>query len=77
MKSETTPKTAPLVRILAALAVIYLVWGSTYLVIRLAIDTVPPFIMAGVRFSFAGLLLYAFARPRAGAAPTLAHWRSF
>lgn len=76
MKPETTPKTTTMAGILAALGVIYLVWGSTYLAIRLAIDTVPPFIMAGVRFSFAGLLLYGFARPRAGAAPTLAHWRS-
>ncbi len=76
MKSETKIESTSLVPIIAAMAVIYIVWGSTYLAIRIAIDTVPPFIMAGTRFACAGLLLFAFARPRAGAAPTLAHWRS-
>jgi len=54
-----------------ALAVVYLVWGSTYLAIRFAIETMPPFTMAGLRFLLAGGALFAWARatarrPRAG-----------
>lgn len=45
----------------AALAVVYVVWGSTYLGIDLAIRTVPPFLMAAIRFLIAGGLLYAWA----------------
>lgn len=45
----------------AALAVIYVVWGSTYLAIRVAIETIPPMISASLRFVAAGVILYAFA----------------
>jgi drug/metabolite transporter (DMT)-like permease len=45
----------------AALGTVYMVWGSTYLAIRVAIDTIPPFLMAGVRFLVAGAVLYAVA----------------
>jgi len=48
----------------AALAVVYVVWGSTYLAIRIAIGTLPPFLMASVRFLIAGGLLLAFAALR-------------
>ena len=61
-------------RILAAFAAVYVVWGSTYLAIRVAIDTMPPFLMAGVRFLVAGGLLYAWARSRGAPAPTRRHW---
>ena len=51
--------------ILAAFAAIYLIWGSTYLAIKVAIETVPPFLMTGVRFLIAGGVLYgwSFFRP--------------
>lgn len=62
--------------ILAAFAAVYLIWGSTYLAIRYAIDTMPPFFMAGVRFLIAGGLLYAWARLRGAPNPTLTHWRA-
>ena len=52
---------AGLGRIWLPLLIVYLVWGSTYLGIRLAIDTIPPLLMAGVRFSVAGAILYAFS----------------
>jgi drug/metabolite transporter (DMT)-like permease len=55
-------------RIGLAFAAVYLVWGSTYLAIRYAIQTLPPFLMAGGRFILAGSVLYVFAR-RSGAAP--------
>jgi drug/metabolite transporter (DMT)-like permease len=61
--------------VLAAFAAIYLIWGSTYLAIRLAIETMPPLLMAGTRFTVAGLLLFAWARTRGGApAPTRRQW---
>ena len=48
--------------VLAAFAVVYLVWGSTYLGIRFAVETIPPFLMTGTRFILSGLGLYAIAR---------------
>jgi drug/metabolite transporter (DMT)-like permease len=51
-----------------ALLTVYVVWGSTYLAIRVAVRTLPPFLMAGVRFLVAGGLLYAWAIRRGDAA---------
>jgi drug/metabolite transporter (DMT)-like permease len=63
-------------RTLAAFAAIYLIWGSTYLGIRFAIETIPPFLMGGVRFMIAGAVLYIGMRLRGEPRPTLANWRS-
>ena len=46
------------------LGIVYVVWGSTYLAIRVAVDTMPPLLMGAARFTAAGLLLYAVARAR-------------
>lgn len=73
---ERKPATAPVGLVIAAFAAVYLVWGSTYLAIRLAIDSIPPLLMAGVRFMLAGLLLYGVMRARGATAPTRAHWLS-
>ncbi|NUO79207.1 drug/metabolite exporter YedA [candidate division KSB1 bacterium] len=62
--------------IIAAFAAVYLIWGSTYLGIRIAIETIPPFLMAGVRFLLAGAILYVWLRFTGVAKPTLAQWRS-
>src|SRR5215207_3745071 len=63
-------------RLLAAFAAVYLVWGSTYLAIRFAVETLPPFLMAGSRFVLAGAILLAWARAREGAAwPARSDWR--
>jgi drug/metabolite transporter (DMT)-like permease len=64
---------APLLRrravaVVAALAILYLVWGSTYLGIALALETLPPLLMASARFLVAGALLYAVARRVTGSA---------
>lgn len=59
-----------------AFAAIYLVWGSTYLGIRFAIETFPPFVMASIRFSLAGAILYFGMRFRGAPAPTRTQWRS-
>jgi drug/metabolite transporter (DMT)-like permease len=61
--------------IAAALLSLYLIWGSTYLAIAVAIETLPPFTMAGARFLFAGLLMYAVLRFRGAPAPPRANWR--
>lgn len=62
---EFTPASTPvrprLLLVLAALGTLYLVWGSTYLGIRIAIHTIPPLLMASVRFAIAGVLLYAWS----------------
>src|SRR6185295_379644 len=66
-------------RILIALLIVYVVWGSTYLAIRIAIETLPPFLMAGVRFLVAGGVLYLWAvrrGDRGGDAPGRAEWTS-
>jgi drug/metabolite transporter (DMT)-like permease len=63
-------------QIIAAFASIYLVWGSTYLAIRYAVETIPPFIMGGARFLVSGVLLYAWARYRGATKPTRLHWRN-
>jgi drug/metabolite transporter (DMT)-like permease len=56
-------------------AAIYVIWGSTYLGIRVAVETMPPFLMAGVRFLVAGGGLFAFLLLRGAAWPTAVQWR--
>lgn len=57
-----------------AFSAVYVIWGSTYLAIRFAVETLPPFLMAGVRFSTAGLLLYGWCRFRGADAPRPREW---
>lgn len=61
--------------VVAAFAAVYIVWGSTYLAIRYAVETIPPFFMVGTRFLVSGLLLYAWARFRGAPRPTRLQWR--
>ena len=63
-------------RLIGAFAAVYIIWGSTYLAIRFAVDTMPPFLMAGVRFLVAGGILYALMASRGTPAPKRIHWRS-
>ncbi|MCI0436969.1 MAG: EamA family transporter [Gemmatimonadetes bacterium] len=63
-------------KLVAAFAAVYLIWGSTYLAIKFAIQTMPPFTMAGVRFLIAGTILYGFARATAPTRPDRAHWKT-
>lgn len=57
-----------------ALVSLYFIWGSTYLAIRVALESYPPFLMAAVRFIAAGAVLYGFLRWRGMPAPTRAQW---
>jgi drug/metabolite transporter (DMT)-like permease len=75
MKSKTTSSTPPVGGVIAAFAAVYVIWGSTYLGIRFAVESIPPFLMAGSRNLAAGLLLFAFARARGGGMPTRIQWR--
>lgn len=63
-------------RIWSALIAIYLAWGSTYLAIHYAVQSIPPFFMTGTRFLVAGLILYAWRRLAGDPAPSAAQWRS-
>jgi drug/metabolite transporter (DMT)-like permease len=58
-----------------AFATIYVIWGSTYLGIRVCVATMPPFLMAGLRFLIAGALLFAFLKARGVPWPTPRQWR--
>jgi drug/metabolite transporter (DMT)-like permease len=63
-------------KVALALASVYLVWGSTYLAIAVGLEGYPPFLMGGLRFLAAGLVLFAFLRWRGEAAPTASQWRN-
>jgi drug/metabolite transporter (DMT)-like permease len=73
------PARAPSIALIwAGILVLYFVWGSTYLGIRVAIDTIPPFVMAGVRFVIAGSVLLGWSALREGRSlvwPTAREWR--
>jgi len=61
---------------LLCFAIIYLVWGSTYLAIRIGVREVPPFLLAGIRFLIAGFVLYAWSIARGERSPTARQWLS-
>lgn len=60
----------------AGMLAIYVAWGSTYLAIRFAVETIPPFLMAAARFLIAGSILYLIRRLRKDPAPSHIEWRS-
>jgi|TARA_B100001971_G_C18210846_1_gene550571 drug/metabolite transporter (DMT)-like permease len=62
--------------VVLAFATIYIVWGTTYLAIRFSIETIPVFLMAGVRFIVGGALFYQWASGRAAETPNFEHWKS-
>jgi drug/metabolite transporter (DMT)-like permease len=62
-------------RIIIAFTALYLVWGSTYLGIRFAIETIPPFLMAGARFLLAGVIMFAIAWSQNACKSNWANWR--
>jgi drug/metabolite transporter (DMT)-like permease len=63
-------------KVLIAFAIVYVVWGSTYIFIRFAIDTLPPFLMGGTRYFIAGTVLFIWARAHGAQWPTRANWRA-
>lgn len=63
-------------RLIAAFAAVYLIWGSTYLAIRFAVETLPPMLMVGTRFLVAGTALLLWSRWRDGQRPTASDWKT-
>src|SRR5438045_885075 len=64
-------------RMILAFAAVYIIWGSTYLAIRYAVETLPPLLMAGARFAIAGAILLLWARLRgASGGPRRSDWRA-
>jgi drug/metabolite transporter (DMT)-like permease len=73
MESTTRPARW---KVLVSFAIIYLVWGSTFLAIRIGVKEVPPFLLAGMRFLIAGAVLYGWMRARGTPSPTRREWAS-
>jgi drug/metabolite transporter (DMT)-like permease len=71
---ESPPSVATARTIGLALAAVYIVWGSTYFAMRIVVETVPPFFMAGVRFLVTGSLMALFLRARGSAWPSKREW---
>lgn len=78
-KPNSVPPSSPAAptrtALILAFAAIYVIWGSTYLGIRIAVETMPPFLMAAARFLLAGGVLFAFLKLRGAAWPTARQWR--
>jgi drug/metabolite transporter (DMT)-like permease len=73
-RPQASARTATLV--LVAFAAVYAVWGSTYLAIRIGIESFPPLILAGLRHTIVGVFLYPIFRWKTGIRPTAANWRT-
>jgi drug/metabolite transporter (DMT)-like permease len=88
MSSQSTPtvseitraisraSAAPRTMVLLAFAAVYVLWGSTYFFIRIGVETIPPFVLAGVRHIAIGLIFYPLFRYQSKEKPTLAQWRT-
>ena len=63
-------------KIVIAFLAVYVFWGMTYLAMRVAVEDIPPYLMAGSRFILAGTLLYGWSRQRGEGPPTLRQWRA-
>ncbi|HEY0671255.1 MAG TPA: EamA family transporter [Longimicrobiales bacterium] len=61
-------------KLIAAFAAIYIIWGSTYLAIKFAVESIPPFMVGATRFLIAGSVLYGWARWQTGIKPTRKQW---
>lgn len=75
-RSRPKPGRAPLGLVIAAFAAVYVIWGSTYLGITIAVKSIPPFLMAGARFILAGGGLYLAMRGLGAERPTRQQWKA-
>lgn len=76
MSTEITSRSVRSAEIVLAYMAIYVIWGSTYLAILFAIESIPPFLMAGTRFVIAGSMLMGWMRLRGAPVPSAPQWRS-
>jgi drug/metabolite transporter (DMT)-like permease len=76
--SPTIPQStaAPRTMVLIAFAAVYILWGSTYFFIRIGVETIPPFVLAGIRHVAIGLVFYPLFRYQSKEKPTPAQWRT-
>lgn len=74
--TQAQTRSATRAQLVLAFAAVYVLWGSTYIAIKFAVETLPPFTMAGVRFFTAGMLLLAWTRWRGSGAATWRQWRN-
>lgn len=74
VRTETEVAPDKRLTMIAALFALYVIWGSTYYAMRVALETLPPFLMAGPRFVFAGLAMYVWLRARGMKRPEVAQW---
>ncbi len=74
MPEGNSPSNPSRIKVLLAFGAVYIIWGSTFLAIRYAVETLPPLLMAGVRFLIAGTFLYVLMRRRGEPSPTRRHW---
>lgn len=75
MSASRPAREGPTGRVIAAFAIVYVVWGSTYFGIRYAVESIPPFLMGGSRFVVAGLVLFAWAQRKGFTWPARRQWR--
>jgi drug/metabolite transporter (DMT)-like permease len=75
MNQTPEPNRSSRALLIAAFAAVYVIWGSTYLAIRVAVETIPPFLMGAARFIFAGTSLMTLLYFRGTALPTKMQWR--
>jgi drug/metabolite transporter (DMT)-like permease len=73
LETATRP---PSWKILLAFGIIYFVWGSTFLAIRVGVNEVPPFLLAGIRFFVSGIVLYGWMRLKGAPPPSRTEWAS-
>src|ERR1700757_2501481 len=76
MRAEDKGSESHRIRLFLSFFAIYVLWGTTFLAIRIAVEELPPLFAAGARFFTAGVLLYVFMRAKGEARPTFAQWRS-
>jgi len=72
--NTTSPAASLRTLLIVAFAIVYVVWGSTYLAIRVAVETLPPFLMAGARFLIAGALMFVWLRLKGVPMPDKKQW---
>jgi drug/metabolite transporter (DMT)-like permease len=74
--SGASAESGPAWLLISSFAVVYIIWGSTYLAIRVAVESIPPFLMAGLRHLSVGLAFYPIFRRVTREKPTLPQWRT-
>ena len=75
MEKVISTKKPSKAKVIAAFAALYLIWGSTYIAILIAVRDIPPFLMAGARFFIAGILLYAWCRIKGDTTPGMSSFQ--